>query len=305
MSKPITLQIRPRGKPIKSLPEAVSVPADATAADLYGLLSTKSRYSVHQLRVTKGSDGSHIPNGTSTVHSTGLRNDSTIYVKDLGPQIAWRTVFVIEYLAPIFIHPLFYALAAHIYGGTGAQSQMQKTALVAIVAHFVKREFETLFIHRFSAATMPIRNIFKNSAHYWLLSGVNMAYWIYSPTSSSAKDPPNQALLFAGIALYAFGELGNLSTHLTLRNLRSQGGNERGIPQGALFNLVTCPNYFTEVLSWVGVWLISGLNWSVVVFLVASGAQMASWASKKERRYRKEFGDKYKRKRFVMLPGIW
>jgi very-long-chain enoyl-CoA reductase len=32
---------------------------------------------------------------------------------------------------------------------------------------------------------------------------------------------------------------------------------------------------------------------------------MASWAAKKERRYRKEFGDKYKRKRFVIIPGIF
>jgi very-long-chain enoyl-CoA reductase len=31
---------------------------------------------------------------------------------------------------------------------------------------------------------------------------------------------------------------------------------------------------------------------------------MWSWALKKEKRYRKEFGDKYKKKRTVLLPFI-
>ena len=42
-----------------------------------------------------------------------------------------------------------------------------------------------------------------------------------------------------------------------------------------------------------------------MLFTVVALAQMGSWAAKKERRYRKEFGGKYKSKRFVMLPGIY
>jgi very-long-chain enoyl-CoA reductase len=32
---------------------------------------------------------------------------------------------------------------------------------------------------------------------------------------------------------------------------------------------------------------------------------MMAWAKKKEDKYRKEFGDQYKKKRYSMLPGIW
>jgi very-long-chain enoyl-CoA reductase len=172
-----------------------------------------------------------------------------------------------------------------------------------VVLHFVKREYETLFVHRFSLATMPFRNIFKNSAHYWLLSGLNLAYWAYSPNAPTAR-PSNPLITYTGIALYAIGELSNLSNHMTLRDLRRPGSTDRGIPQGLGFSLVTCPNYMFETLSWIGVWMVSW-SWSVVVFLVFADVQMAAWAKKKERRYRKEFGDKYKRKRFVMLPGIY
>ncbi|KEF57790.1 enoyl reductase [Exophiala aquamarina CBS 119918] len=305
-STPITLQIRPRGKPIKALPESIELDPNATTAEIYSKLSQETRFSVHQLRVTKGSDGTVITNSKDvSAHATGLRNQSTVYVKDLGTQIAWRTVFIVEYVGPILIHPLVYTLRPYVYPSAPKEpSQLQTVTLWLVVLHFIKRELETLFIHRFSAATMPLRNIFKNSFHYWILSGVLIAAFVYAPSSATAKAP-NPLLLYPGLVLYTIGELGNLQSHLTLMGLRSSGGTERGIPQGPLFRLVTCPNYLTETVSWIGVYLVSGLSWGVLIFSVISVAQMAQWAKKKERRYRKEFGDKYKKKRYTMLPGIW
>jgi very-long-chain enoyl-CoA reductase len=294
------------GKPIKTLPEQIQLKSNTTAAELYSELARTTRYSVHQLRVTKGSDGSAIANNHDTsIYTTGLRDQSTIYVKDLGTQIAWRTVFLVEYLGPILVHPLVLAVRPYVYPSAPKEaSQLQTLLCWLICLHFVKRELETLFVHRFSAATMPIRNIFKNSFHYWALSGALIAAFIYAPSSAAAREA-NPLLLYPGLVLFVIGELGNLHTHLVLKGLRSAGGKERGIPRGFLFDLVTCPNYLTETISWLGVYLISGLSWGVLIFLVVSVAQMCQWASKKERRYRKEFGDKYKRKRFTMLPGIW
>lgn len=40
----------------------------------------------------------------STVTSLGVSSGSKIYVKDLGPQISWRTVFVLEYLGPLVLY---------------------------------------------------------------------------------------------------------------------------------------------------------------------------------------------------------
>lgn len=258
------------------------------------------------MRITKGSDGTAINNAKNvTVHSTGVRDQSTIYVKDLGPQISWQTVFLIEYAGPILIHPLIYALRPYIYSGAATEgSHLQALTMLVIIGHFVKRELETLFVHRFSAATMPFRNVFKNSAHYWILAGANIAGWVYAPNSPATKEP-NTLLMYGGLLLYVLGELGNLQTHLTLMNLRSPGGTERAIPQGTLFDLVTCPNYLTETISWIGIWLISNLSWSVLLFNVVAIGQMMAWAKKKESRYRKEFGSKYRKKRFVMLPGIF
>jgi very-long-chain enoyl-CoA reductase len=192
-----------------------------------------------------------------------------------------------------------------------APSALQTLSMALVVLHFLKREYETVFVHRFSSSTMPVFNIFKNSAHYWLLAGLNIAYWTYSPSSPSAGGPTalsdlslsSDITTTIGLALFTVGEIANLYTHIVLRDLRAAGTAARGIPQGFSFNWVTCPNYMFEVLAWAGIALVtrSASTW---LFVAVAGGQMALWAQKKERRYRKEVGDKYTKKRFGMIPGL-
>ena len=150
---------------------------------------------------------------------------------------------------------------------------------------------------------MPASNIVKNSGHYWVFAGANIAYWTYK-TGAPAEKLTNPLIIAVALALFTVGEIGNLSTHLTLRGLRSTGGTERGIPKGPSFDLVTCPNYMFETIAWVGIWLMT-YSLSTGLFAAFAVFQMALWAKKKESRYRKEFGDKYKKKRFAMLPGLY
>ncbi|OJJ44034.1 hypothetical protein ASPZODRAFT_18807 [Penicilliopsis zonata CBS 506.65] len=310
MADTITLVVEPRGKPIRRLPKEIQIAASASGYELHASLAKTSGCDIHRLRVTKGSDRSAIPNAKDvTINDTGLKEKSVVHVKDLGPQISWRTVFIVEYFGPLVIPILFlFPLRNLVYftfdKPLPEPSDTQLLVCALLVLHFLKRELETIFVHRFSNATMPAFNIIKNSGHYWALAGFNIAYWVFRPDAAAAASTQNLPILYAGLALFVFGELANLNAHLVLRGLRRPGTTDRGIPTGFGFSLVTCPNYLFEVLSWVGVWLVSGLSWSVLFFFVVGGAQMAVWAQKKERRYRKEFGDKYKRKRYVMLPGL-
>jgi hypothetical protein len=75
----------PQGRPIKGLPESITVDSDAPASEIFRKIASVSKFSIHRLRVTKGSDGSAVPNAAGvTVHDTGLRNKSAVDVKDLG-----------------------------------------------------------------------------------------------------------------------------------------------------------------------------------------------------------------------------
>ena len=88
----VSIQLLPKGKPIKNLPTEISVDKSATAAEIYEQVAKQSRFPIYQLRITKGSDGSVIANDKKvTIGQTGLLQGSKVYVKDLGKQSAgWQ-----------------------------------------------------------------------------------------------------------------------------------------------------------------------------------------------------------------------
>ncbi|KAK6837133.1 hypothetical protein RU639_001434 [Aspergillus parasiticus] len=305
----ISVVIHPRGKSIRSFPQEVRISLHASTGELYDTLAEASGLSIYRLRITKGSDRTLVPNSREiTIEEVVIKDTNVITVKDLGPQISWRAVYIAEYLGPVFIPGLFlFPLRPYLYYNYDIftePSYLQLLLCALLTMHFMKREYESIFVHRFSNATMPARKIVLNSGYYCVMS-CNMAYWIFRPGAAVGREPSNPVLLYPGLALFVFGELANLNTHFVLRDLRHPGTPERGVPYGFGFELMTCPNYFFEIIAWLGIYFVSGLSWSILIFIIIGSIQMAIWATKKERRYRKEFGDKYKVKRFVMLPGIY
>jgi len=84
-SKPITLTVRSRGKPIRKLPQETTTYLQSSTSDLYHRLAAEAGVSPHRLRLTKDSDGSVVPNAKDwTVDRAGLGHQSTVNVKDLG-----------------------------------------------------------------------------------------------------------------------------------------------------------------------------------------------------------------------------
>ena len=150
-----------------------------------------------------------------------------------------------------------------------------------VVAHFFKRELETLFVHRFSADTMPFVYVFRNSGHYWVLSGLVFGFIVYHPAFSHVKRTQNDLII--ALVAYTIAELSNFSTHMTLRYLRPSGSRKKQIPRGYGFDWpfggISFPNYFFEILSWVVIGVWSGC-WGIVPFLVVATYMMYNWAQK-------------------------
>ena len=119
-----------------------------------------------------------------------------------------------------------------------------------VIGHYAKRELETLFVHRFSNDTMPFFNVFKNSAHYWILMGFCSMYFLLHPEYT----PPqwcSEPLHYVFFGMFCIFEFMNLMCHITLRNLRKPGSTERGIPCSWGFGMVSCANYFWESMCWL------------------------------------------------------
>jgi len=244
--------------------------------------------------------------------SFGLAPASVVTAKDLGPQVSYRGVFLAEYAGPIAI-VLAVALGAiahlpaplqALLGARGEYAALdlagalrglpaardgsaewnrgvQALGVLLWVAHFAKRELETLFVHKFSRPTMPLSNLFKNCAYYW-----TFALFVVLPLCSDRYTAPPRAVVAPAALAWLLAQAVNLAVHLQFAAARGGGDGDRtrDTPRGALFALVSCPNYTAEVLGWVA--------WTALTHVAAGGlftlvglAQMTQWALQKHAGY--------------------
>lgn len=222
-------------------------------------------------------------------------NTTVIHLKDLGPQVDWQTVFLLEYLGPFMIHQLIFVF----YSVYEYRSKKNMMVWAMLTLHYGKRILESLFVHRFSHASMPLAGALKNCTYYWGLGGVYLGLTCILKVEAGWD-------IFDIIALISFltFESLNLAAHVKLRNLRPKGTRIRACPHGfPLFDLVACPNYFFELLAWIAFALFVRTQYMAYGFAVLGGAQMAIWAVKKHAAYKYEFPTEYKAK-YAMIPYV-
>lgn len=242
---------------------------------------------------------------TSDSHTLQYYSDfsdpqTKVFVKNLGAQISYRTVYVIEYLGPLLFTILFFM---HLCRKKSEQKlkvpRIQVCFFFMSFFHFLKRILETIFVHEFSRDTMPLRNLYKNCAYYWLLYGILCNYDLFRASYG------NENLLFLRyffIAFFVSAELKNLKCHLILKEMKQKYKGKKGIPppkEG--FEFVTCANYFWEFLAWFCFSVVS-LSWAVALFTCCGFLQMREWALKKHKEIKNAFGDKYPKDRKAFVP---
>jgi very-long-chain enoyl-CoA reductase len=276
---------------------------NTTVAQLKALFSKHSGHSVERQRlyIQDGDNRTTLSDDKKLSQyelGTGKRDD-IVYFRDLGPQVAWKTVFLVEYAGPLLLYVLFYLRPPFIYPeSTRPHTFVQNLALACWVGHYLKRELETLFVHRFSHGTMPLFNIFKNSGYYWGF-GALCGYFVNHPLYT---DPPLMQV-YVACAFFVLFELGNLICHIMLRNLRPENSTVRKIPRGFLFEYVSCPNYTFEILAWIAFTIMTQTVAAGLFALVGAG-QMIVWAIQKHKRYHKEFTS-YPKNRKIIFPFIF
>lgn len=171
-------------------------------------------------------------------------------------------------------------------------------------AHFVRRSLESAFVHRYSKARIGAGDYLTEYLYYW-----GFAAWIaWSITAASARAPA-LALQAVGLALFVAAEAGNARAHAMLRDLRSPRGTERQIPRGFLFEALSCPHYFCEILTWIGFNLVTGTLAGVGFMLVGAGI-LGAWAHTRHAAYQREFDGQdgralYPAKRRALIPFVF
>jgi very-long-chain enoyl-CoA reductase len=130
----------------------------------------------------------------------------------MGRQVSWITVFFVEYAGPIIVAAIILALRLLWQAPEKPLLFNQKLLISLIFAHYIKREVETAFVHRFSNETMPISSIFINCTHYWVLMGLS-TYWLLRPNYTAPTWLPDWGcVVFA--CLMVFFEFMNGACHI-------------------------------------------------------------------------------------------
>ena len=106
----------------------------------------------------------------------------------------------------------------------------------------------------------------------------------------------------AGLVLFVAGYWTNRQADRRLRALGEHGQGSYGVPQGWLYEHVSCPNYLGEIVEWCGWALLAGTTagWSFAFF---TGCNLVPRALAHHRWYRKQFPD-YPSRRRALIPRL-
>ncbi|XP_061489736.1 very-long-chain enoyl-CoA reductase-like isoform X10 [Rhineura floridana] len=137
---------------------------------------------------------------------------ATLYFKDLGPQVGWTMVFLIEYTGPLFIYFVFYFRMPFIYG----------------------------LDDRFTSSQHPVVKIVSITGD--LLPGlliISITLFTHHPTCEAGNFSIHVALS----NLRRDGKIGSKTNKIPYPTKN---------PFTWLFYFVSCPNYTYELGTWIG-----------------------------------------------------
>ena len=110
------------------------------------------------------------------------------------------------------------------------------------------------------AATFNLVNVYIQGS--WIfIHGIYEKEWLLSP------------FFIVGLLVFLIGLYINIKSDNILMELRKEHGSGYHIPNGFLYNKVSCPNYFGEILEWLG-WFIMTLSPAGLVFLIWTMANL-------------------------------
>jgi len=167
--------------------------------------------------------------------------------------------------------------------------------------HYINRSIIfPLRIHT-NGKKMPVV-IMLSGMGFNLMNGFLIGYYL-THFAGYANSWLYDVRFITGLLLFLGGMYINWKSDAMLIALRKPGETGYKIPQGFLFNRISCPNLFGEILEWAG---FAILSWSIpgLAFFVWTFANLVPRALSHHRWYRQQFAA-YPASRKAVLPGLW
>lgn len=210
-----------------------------------------------------------------------------------GPTMPARWAWV------IMESPAVIAFAAIFFVGRHRFAVAPLVLLAMWQLHYVNRTFVFPFRLKAEGKTTPVAvvamaivfnlvNAYVNARQISHFGAYEVA-WLYDPR------------FVLGLLLFLAGRHINIEADRRLMALREQGEGYR-IPRGWLYRYISCPNYFGEIVEWIG-WAVATWSLAGASFAVFTFANLAPRALAHHRWYREKFPD-YPAERKALVPFV-
>lgn len=212
-----------------------------------------------------------------------------------GPTVPSRLGWVVMESPAVVVFAVFYATGAH-------PRDPGSLALLAVwMAHYVQRTFVFPFRLHETGRKLPV-SILALALVFNSYNAFINARWISSVGHYGLRWLSDPRFL-AGVAIFACGYGINRWADHVLINLRAPGETGYKIPRGGLYETITCPNYFGEIVEWCG-WSLASWSPAGLAFALYTFANLAPRARSHHAWYRATF-PAYPVKRRAIIPWLF
>jgi 3-oxo-5-alpha-steroid 4-dehydrogenase 1 len=135
------------------------------------------------------------------------------------------------------------------------------------------------------------------------LNGYANGTFLAGSSGQLMSSPISSLRVAAGVALFVCGFLTHVLSDRTLRSLRRQGEGGYSIPRGGLFEYVSSPNYFGEIVEWCG-WALATWSLPGLAFALFTVGNLVPRAHANRRWYKATFQD-YPTQRKRVIPFVY
>ena len=209
-----------------------------------------------------------------------------------GPQISNKLGWIFMEAPSFFIILYFYL--------NSDQSLFASILSLLLIVHYFNRTFIYPFRIRTKGKKMPL--LIVGSAIFFNCINAGLNGYFLANFENYSSESFYQMNFIIGILLFITGFIINQKSDHILYPFPKPGETGYKIPQGFLFNHLSCPNLFGELIQWTG-FAIMAWNLPALTFLVWTFANLIPRALGHHEWYKKHFED-YPEKRKAVLPGI-
>ena len=212
--------------------------------------------------------------------------------KGWGPEISNKWGWILME-APSFFIILYFFVSSD-------QSSYASLLSLLWLTHYANRTFIFPVRIRTKGKKMPLVIVLSAVFFNLINAGLNGYFLAHFESYTTANYTSWNFLV--GILLFFGGAWINQKSDTLLIGLRKPGEVGYKIPKGFLFNYISCPNHFGELIQWGGFALMA-LNCPAITFLLWTAANLIPRAMNHHKWYKKTF-DEYPESRKAIIPGV-